>query len=448
MFYDAHWNSTDQVPLDLIASGQLCRFCALDPTDGGRSARNIVSGEWHEHDDNGYTRVSAFAEQYRLQLFSNFTYFENDPVHGDQFGQEESRHTFGALAVHGWEHTLFGHDSITEAGLQVRHDQIHVGLFDTEARVPFATESDDQVRETLAGAYLQNTTTWAPWLRTLVGLRADHISEDVDALAVPADGGHASQGRVSPKLSLIFGPWDKTEFFVNAGAGFHSNDARGAVRGIDASTGQAIPALVGSRGSEVGLRTEIVPGLQSSLALWRLDSDSELVYSADSGTTDPNGASRRRGVEWNNNFTFGEHWLADADFAWTHARFADANANGDIGNQIPNAVPRVFSAGITAKDFGPWTADLKFRYIGRYPLSQDGALVAPSALVANLRVQRKIGEHAVVQLDGLNIFDRKYYDIAYEQDFRETPTGPVVPSGITVHPGEPREFRLTLQYKF
>src|SRR6185312_3707563 len=122
--------------------------------------------------------------------WSDFTFFENDPVHGDQFEQQESRNMVGGTFVQGWQHTLFGRDATTEAGLQLRHDHIDVGLFDTQARALLGTRSNDHVGETEAGAYVQNSTGWAPWLRTLVGLRVDHVDMRVNAITVAADGGN------------------------------------------------------------------------------------------------------------------------------------------------------------------------------------------------------------------------------------------------------------------
>ena len=210
-----------------------------------------------------------------------------------------------------------------------------------------------------------------------------------------------------------------------------------------------VPALVSSKGEELGLRTEIIPGLQTSMALWRLDSDSELVYSADSavGSTSPNGASKRHGFEWNNHMVVNRWLLIDADMAWTHARYADANANGDTGDYIANAVSRVGLFGVTVHELGPWSAGLITRFIGSYPLSQDGSLTTPAAAVSNLLIKRVITPRVTVQMDVLNLFDRKFYDIAYEQDYRISPTAPVVPTGVTVHPGEPREFRVSLNFK-
>jgi hypothetical protein len=453
VYYDAKWNSTDQVPLELIDSGQLGRFSALDPTDGGNTGRAIVSGEWHQSDQAGYSKISAYLEHYRLQLWSDFTFFELRPATGDQFQQQESRNLMGAQALHGWNHGLLGHDSVTELGLQFRHDNIDVSLQNTKARVPFATVSNDTVGETLVSVYLQNTTSWTSWLRSLAGLRGDHIDMDVNAHVLPQNSGSASGSRVSPKLSVILGPWEKTEVFVNAGKGFHSNDARGVIDKTDPTTlapASAVPALLGSTGKEVGLRTEYIPGLQSSVALWSLNSDSEIVYSADSaiGSTSPNGASVRYGVEWNNHWIPNRWLLLDADLAWTHAHYAMVGANDSPGDAIANAVPKVALFRAALHNLGAWSAGLETRSIGRYPLAQDGRLTAPSAIVTNLRVQRELSRDAVLSVDVLNLFDRQYYDIAYQQDYRVTPTSPVVPDGVTVHPGEPRQLRLSLRLRF
>lgn len=450
MVYRGSWNSTDQVPLELIQSGQLGRYAALDPSDGGNSGRAILSGEWHQHDSNGYSKVSAYVQHYRLQLWSNFTFYENNPVQGDQFQQQESRNLGGAEFVKGWNHSLLGRDSVTELGLQLRHDNINVGLANTQARQVFQTVTNDRVRETMSSVYLQNSTSWNDWFRTLAGLRADHVNMDVTAYQTPANSGTASASKMSPKLSMIFGPWSKTEFFINAGKGLHSNDARGVTGRVDPVSGDAVtpvPALVKSWGREIGVRTEIIDGLQSSLALWSLNSDSEIVYSADSGTTEANGASKRHGVEWNNHWIVNPWLMLDADLAWTHARYADRNANGQSGDRIPNAVGKVGLFKATVHQ-GPWAAGWETRYIGPYPLSQDGSLTAPSAVVSNFRLTRQFSPTVSLSLDVLNVFNRQYYDIAYQQDYQVSPGSALVPSGVTVHPGEPRAFRLTLALKY
>ncbi len=451
IYYDAKWNATDQVPLELINSGQLGRFSSMDPTDGGNTGRDILSGEWHSADAVGYMKASAYMEHVHLQLWSNFTFFAHNPITGDQFAQAENRNIVGGQVVRGWNHSLSEHDATTELGLQLRHDNINVSLQNTQARVPFATVSNNQASETIASLYLQNTTSWSKWLRTTVGLREDSITMDMTSYSLPQNTGIASGTKLSPKLSVILGPWQQTEFFINAGKGFHSNDVRGVINKIDPSTGTpatAVPALVGSSGKEIGVRSERIDGLQSSVSLWSLDSNSEIVYAADAGGTSPKGASKRYGVEWNNHWITNRWLLVDADFAWTHARYAQMNDNGDTGNLISNAVSKVALFRAALHDLGPWSAGVETRYIGAYPLAQNGSLTAPSAIVTNLRVRREISPSTTLSLDALNLFNRPYFDIAYQQDYQVSPSSPYVPSGITVHPGEPRQLRVTLGLKF
>jgi len=448
--YQAHWDSTDQVPLALIRSGQLNRYGALDPSDGGDTARDILSGEWHQRDANGYMRITAFVEHYRLQLWSDFTFYELRPATGDQFSQVESRNILGGSAVKGWNHALFGADSVSEIGLQVRQDYNHVQLLDTDKRVMFNVVSDELINEAEAGLYAQNSTVWNNWFRTVTGVRLDQIYMHADSQNIAQNTGSESGNRISPKLAMVFGPWNKTELFLDAGSGFHSNDARGVIDKVDPTTLLAatpVPALVGAVGEEVGLRTMLTPDLRSSISFWRLNSSSEIIYNADSdiGSTTPNGASRRSGVEWNNSAAINSWLYVDTNLAWTHARFASNNDNREQGDYIPNSVSKVGSLGVAVHDLGPWSGELNTRYIGPYPLSQDGTLIGPSATVTNLRIQRSLTTNVAVSLDILNLFDRQYFDIAYEQDYKVTPGSPVVPTGVTVHPGEPREFRLTLR---
>ena len=152
--------------------------------------------------------------------------------------------------------------------------------------------------------------------------------------------------------------------------------------------------------------------------------------------------------KFNNHLTLNKYVQIDADLAWTHARYANNNDNGQVGNNIPNAVSKVGLIGVTLHNIGAWSGGLVTRYIGAYPLSQDGTLRAQSTLINNLRLQRAIDKNWHLTLDVLNLFNRQYYDIAYEQDYQITPTSPINPTGITVHPGEPRQMRLTAHYRF
>jgi hypothetical protein len=181
------------------------------------------------------------------------------------------------------------------------------------------------------------------------------------------------------------GPWSKTEFFLNAGYGFHSNDARGTTTTVDPKSGepvQPVTPLVRTFGAELGTRTDALRNLQSSLALWYLKFDSELVFLGDAGTTEAGRPSTRYGVEWNNEYTPVPWLLIDFDFAWTHARFTN---HDPLGNHIPNALQTVAAVGVTLRNLGPWTASIFGRYFGPTPLIEDNSARSNSTTVFNLQ---------------------------------------------------------------
>ncbi|MCR5869236.1 TonB-dependent receptor [Aquincola sp. J276] len=447
MGYSARWTATDQIPERLIGSTvdgrRFGRFDSLDDSTGGSTERYSLSGEWHRDGAAGRTQLSAYAMAYRLDLNSNFTYALERPDDGDQFKQRDERKVFGLQASHSLPHDIAGLAARTEFGLQLRHDRIRVGLFDSVARRITATTREDKVRETLLGLYGQTALELSPTLRLVAGLRADHVRNRVEALTLPANGGEASDTQVSPKLSLIWNPVQHTEFFANAGRGFHSNDARGTTARIDPKSGDAVdrvPPLVASTGWELGARTEVLPGLQSSLALWKLDFDSELVYIGDAGATEASSGSKRRGIEFNNRWTPVRWFLLDADFAWTHARF-------DNGDRIPNAVDKVASVAATLRELGPWSASIQWRYLGSGALVEANSQRSKSSLTTNLRLGWQLQPRTELTLDVFNLFDRKVDDIQYYYE-SQLPGEATATAGRHVHPAEPRSVRVTLNMRF
>jgi outer membrane receptor protein involved in Fe transport len=438
MGYRARWTATDQVPQRLIDAGSFNgapfgRFDSLDPTTGGSTSRGSVSGDWYRGGDDGSrSKASAYVARYRLDLNSNFTYALDRPAEGDQFKQRDQRNTFGAAASHAFGHTLGRLDVRSELGATLRHDRIEVGLYESVARRISAVTREDKVQLTMLGLYGQSAIAFTPRLRAVLGVRADHMRARVDALTLPGEGGRSRDTQVSPKLSLVAGPFVKTEFFFNAGRGLHSNDARGTTASSDRA-----PPLVAQRGVEVGARTEALPGLQSSIALWRLESDSELVFVGDAGNTEASAASRRRGVEWNNRWVPVPWFLLDADFAWTHARFTN-------GDRIPNSVDRVASLSTTLKDLGPFSASLQWRYLGSGALIEDNSVRSRSSLTTNLRLGWRFGQRAELTLDVFNLGDRNVDDIQYFYE-SQLPGEAAPVADRHVHPAEPRTLRLTLR---
>jgi outer membrane receptor for Fe3+-dicitrate len=461
MAYSAGWNSTDQIPQRAVDQGLVGRFGTLDASDGGRTARYSLSYEMERTLSDGRFKLNAYAVQSRLDLFSNFSYFLENPidldpaaVNGDQFEQAEQRKVFGLATSRSWNTQLGGRDTTFTAGLQLRHDRLDpVGLYSTVARVRAATIQESTVRQTSVGLYGEAATQWAPWLRSIVGLRADRFDFKV-ASSIAANSGSRNASIASPKLSLIFGPWSKTEFFANAGYGFHSNDARGTTARVAAKdpNGPAIDPvnpLVRSKGFELGARTELIPGLQSSLALWSLKLDSELLFVGDAGETEASRASKRYGVEWNNHYIATKWLLLDADLSASRSRFTEPDpADPTVGNHIPGSIQTVASFGATVVDLGPWFGQFQVRYFGPRPLIEDNSQRSKATTLAYLRVGYKVTQNVKVALDVFNLFDRKGSDIDYyyASRLRGEPAEGV--NDIHFHPVEPRSLRLSLTANF
>lgn len=448
MAYRAKWNSTDQITQRAIDSGLIKnRFDAIDATDGGASHRYSLSGVWRRTGETSSTQVSAFVIDNKLELFSNFTYFLDNPVDGDQFAQPDRRRTGGLNAVHTQQIQGLGLESENSIGLQLQTDNIFNGLLNTKARQTISVTRQDHIVESSAGVYAENTTRWSSWFRSVAGLRADSHRFKVNS-DNGANSGTASATMVNPKLSLVFGPWSKTEFYVNAGSGFHSNDARGTTIRFDPKTGDAVDRvtpLVRSKGSELGLRGNWLPGLQTSLSIYHLDLGSELLFVGDAGTTEASRPSRRVGFELANYYKLSNWLTVDADLAFARARFRGYDP---AGNRIPGAVEGVASLALALDNLGPWFGAAQLRYFGPRPLIEDNSVRSNSTTVVNARVGYRLTPKSRIELEGFNLANRKASAIDYYYASRLPGESAGGVASIHFHPVESRSFRLSYVMNF
>ena len=296
--YKSEYVSTDQVPLRAIKSGAIDRFGFIDDDLGGETTRySLAFNNEITHGDGATTRMNAYAVAYDFSLYSNFTYFLDDPVNGDEFEQIDERTYYGGTLSHSRDLS----DRLTlRAGGDIRSDDISdIGLFRTASRQRISTTRRDSVRETSVSAWGELEYDLTDTLRATAGLRGDYFDAEVDARSLAANGGDASDSLLSPSLGLAWQARPGVELYANYGEGFHSNDVRGATITIDPATGDpasAVPILVRAKGSELGARFE-GKHLKATLALFQLDLDSELVFVGDAGTTEANDASTRHGLE-------------------------------------------------------------------------------------------------------------------------------------------------------
>ncbi|WP_298406889.1 TonB-dependent receptor [Janthinobacterium sp.] len=446
MAYDASWNATDQIPLRAVRDGSLGRFDAIDASDGGKAQRYSLSGAWRQTTDDVSSRLSAYVIANRLALFSNFTYAMDDPVNGDQFAQPDRRVTAGLDASHTWHRHTDRGSSDTTFGVQIQNDNIHNGLYHTRQRQIVSTTRQDHIVETSIGVYGENSTRWSRSLRTVAGLRADAYRFDVRSDRA-ANSGTASDHLFSPSLSVIAGPWRETEAYVNIGNGFHSNDARGTTITLDPKTGEAadkVTSLVRSRALEAGLRSAAIAGLQTSLSLYRLDFDSELLFIGDAGATEAGRPSRRYGIEFSSYYKAASWLSLDLDLAYARARSRGSDPAGDF---IPGAIEGVAQLAMTLTPTGPWSGSLRLRYFGPRPLIEDNSVRSAASVGLNGRLAYQIDKTLRVEVEGYNLANRR--DSAIDYYYASRLPGEAQPvDDIHFHPVESRSLRLTLVKNF
>ncbi len=440
--YRSTWTSTDQIPERAVESGLIDRFGFIDDDLGGETTRlSAVANALF-----GATRVNAYAIYYDFVLTSNFTYFLDDPVEGDEFQQRDERGIFGGSASHRFDTALGSLPVALTVGGDLRYDAINnVGLYESAGAIRTSTIRQDQVDEYSAGLYASAEFSLTPRLRAVLGVRGDYYGYDV-AATIPANSGDGSDTILGPKAALAWQPVDGLELYANYGESFHSNDVRGATIAIDPATGDPadpVEALVRARGGELGTRVES-GAFTASLVGFYLELGSELVFVGDAGATEPNDASRRYGLEATA-FWRPLPWLAlDASAAFTNARFRGVPEAVD---RIPGSVSEVIAAGATV-DFGEGLSGaLRVRHFGEAPLIEDGSVRSDPTTLVNLGAYYEF-DRIRIGFDLLNVFDANDADITYFYPSR-LPGEPA--EGVEdrhFHPVEPRQVRVSARLSF
>ncbi len=447
--YRNHWNSNDQIPLRAVQQGLITRFGQIDTTDGGRSERYSLSASWRHLGASSLQDVQVYGVYSYLSLYSDFGYQLDQPSRGDQFNQIDRRNIVGVNVTHTQAVVTGAITHVVKVGLQSRADFINgSGLYHTEARARFETVRQDVIRETGTGVFAELESHWTPWFRSVLSSRADEYTFHV-ASDRPENSGAKNSGIVSPKASFVFTLPQQAELYASGGFGFHSNDARGATITVDPVTGNpALPVnpLVRSRGAELGLRASPIANVRSTLSLWVLNLDSELLFTGDGGATEPAAASGRRGITFANFYRPTPSLSVDADISFAHAEFRGV---ARAENHIPGALENVFAGGVTWTPPGAGVfSAIRLRHFGAYSLIEDNSTRAQPSTLVNADVGYRLSRGPSLQLTMLNVLNAKADDIQYFYTSRLKGEGPDGVPDIHFHPVEPRQLRVSLEWKF
>lgn len=492
MAYDSQGGLITDQPERAVEQHLIGPFGTLDPTDHSRSSRYSLSGHMEKPLGEGQFAASLHAVRSKMTLWNNFTHYLDDPVNGDQEEQDETRTLLGGNATYTLNPQVLGLQTESVLGLQLRHDSVFVDRKHTYHRdtvlgtcfqeqdsppidtIAYAAANGnctaDQVRLFMVSPYLEETVHWSSWLRTVAGLRADHLSAsdhnlarapDVSGPAAAPSQASGSQTLYQPKMSIALGPWQQTELYFSWGQGFHSNDVRG-VFGFDAGGNTGGTQLLSkTTGKEIGLRTNLIPHLSLQVAAFQQDFSSELTYNPDVGADDSTAPSRRRGLEVSAQYRPFTWLELNADLAFSQPRYRCAgNGTGnngcdgiDGGTHIADAPGFIYSAGALVNNLGPWSGSLQWRRLGTHSLTdgpqypQDGGY---SEVNLDVAYDFKDGPLAgwKAQLGIFNILQSTDMAADYYYTSRLTGEPPEGVAGFQSHPLEPRSARLTISRFF
>tara|TARA_R110002049_G_scaffold1716_2_gene12987 strand:+ start:929 stop:2983 length:2055 start_codon:yes stop_codon:yes gene_type:complete len=452
MAYHNTWHSPDQIPLRAVEAGIIDELGSIDETLGGKSHRYSLATRWqNEHWD-----VSAYAIRYSLKLWSNFTYFLDDEIDGDQFEQRDNRWVYGGRSEYRQELSIAGLPVTNRYGADLRYDDIdEVGLYKTQGQHRLGPIRSDRVDEWSTGLYMESEIVWNERIRTVLGARYDYfnfevnsrIDQNIYGVDLGGNSGKEHDDKLALKGSAIYTFNEAWETYFSIGQGLHSNDARGTTAVVDPIDGGSVlpvDPLVDSLGYEVGARGFLGDRLNASIALWRLDIDSELLFVGDAGNTEVSRGSRRKGVEVSTYYSLTDQWTLDMEYAYTDSKFTDYAPEGD---DIPGSIDKVLQAGISAELDSGWFGSLRVRYFGERPLVEDGSVKSDDATVVNLRAGYQARQWSV-KVDVLNVLDSDDHDIDYFYASRLPGEASGGVEDIHYHVLEPRTVRFYVGYTF
>lgn len=375
------WNHSGQIPDRAVDSGQIGFFGSIDPTEGGETSRTNVNAQLVTVTPKNYTiKNQLFYSHYQFELYSNFTFFLEDPVNGDQIRQKENRHLFGYNGSISRTDYAGQTRLTTTAGLQYRHDLTHhTELSHTKNR----TETLEQlqfgnINELNASAYVDERIDFSDRLSLNAGVRVDYFRSQYNDLLQASTGlKRADAAIVAPKLNLYYTVNPRLQLYLNTGKSFHSNDTRVVV------PQQGREILPPAYGSDLGAIFKPFPKLLINAAAWYLWMQQEFVYVGDAGIVEPSGKSRRYGIDLSVRYQLTRSLYADLDLntAKPHAIGAEAGQA-----YLPLAPTLTSTGGFSLQNAGPWSGSLRYRYLATRPANEDNSIVAQSYFVTDLQI--------------------------------------------------------------
>lgn len=438
--FDSKWNASGQIPDRAVQSGQIGRFGAIDNTEGGNTSRTNISARFNKQwKSNWKTTDHLFYSRYQFNLYSNFTFFLDDPVNGDMINQREKRNIWGytTTAARPWQ--LGGKSANTEFGSGFRYDDIKdIELSKANRHQFFHSIQKGDVKETNVFVWINQDIELSKRFNLNASLRYDHfIFKYRDELAGATTFSRQTKSILSPKINLSYTPDPKIKIYLNNGIGFHSNDTRVI---LDQAARDILPRVIGT---DLGIILKPVKNMILKTAIWHLFSAQEFIYVGDAGIVEPGGQSRRMGIDLSARYQFNPWLFADFDINLTRARALEAAKGEDY---IPLAPALTSIGGLTAKTKKGFSASLRYRLIGERPANEDNSIQAQGYFLLDAVVNYRVKQFDLM-ISGENLLNRNWREAQFDTESRlRFEAAPV--SEIHYTPGTPLFLKAAISFYF
>ena len=409
--FSSKWDASGQIPQRLVDNGTISRFGAVDDTEGGNTSRTNFNASLSKSiDENTFLKANAFYSNYQFELYSNFTFFLEDPINGDQIKQKENRDIYGMNTELNKKTKINDTDVLLQIGVGFRADATK----DTELshtlnrRTVLENIKLGDIDESNLFSYLNSEFTFGK-LMINPAIRLDYFKFNYqDKLTTDYKTQSESKVKFSPKLNFIYSQNNNLQFFVKSGMGFHSNDTRVVVQN---SGKQILPTAIGT---DIGTIWKPFPKLIVNSALWYLFLEQEFVYVGDAGIIEPSGKSKRMGADLGLRYQLNDWLYFDADANYTYARSID-EPKGQ--NYIPLAPDFTTTGGLSFQKVNGFSGGMRYRYLKNRPANEDNSIVAKGYFVSDLNLNyqyKKINFGVSVE----NIFNTEWNETQFATESR------------------------------
>ncbi len=438
--FSSSWDASGQIPERAVQSGSITRFGAIDDTEGGYTSRTNLLLTYDKFINNETSlKSSLYLSRYDFELYSNFTFFLEDPVNGDQIRQKEDRTIYGFNSELQKSFSTQAVDGTWIAGIQLRKDlSLDNELSRTLNRVDILERIQlGDINETNIAAYLGTTIDIDKWTIN-PSIRLDYFDFQYEnALLSTITASSQAKSTISPKLNVFYTQSEQLQLYAKAGKGFHSNDTRVVV----AQEGREI--LPAAYSFDVGLTWKPTSTMFLNLTSWQLFLEQEFVYVGDAGIVEPSGRTRRQGIDLSYRYQPLPwlYWSLDANY--TYARSTE---EPEGQNFIPLAPDFTLVSGININHSSGFYGGLNIRYLDNRSANEDNSLVAEGYTVADLNMGYKFDKMSVgFQIQ--NLFDTEWNETQFATESRLfEEIQPVEEIHFT--PGAPFFIKVILQYSF